>query len=78
MNYLIELNDIISVVITELKTSIALLSTCDINIISIHLDEVTNPTDAQSVIESTSAFPDDTKNTVILFASPQVLIDKDN
>ena len=39
---------------------------------------MTNLTNAQSVIESMLAFQDDTKKTVMLFASPQVLIDKDH
>ena len=45
-------------------------------VISIHLDEITNPSDASSVIESTLGLPMNTNKTIMLFASPQAIVDK--
>ena len=45
-------------------------------IISIHLDEIQNSTDAGRIIASIEQLKKNTQKTVMLFASPQALIDK--
>jgi len=45
-------------------------------VISIHLDEITDERDASSIVRSTLALLNDTKKTIMLFASPQTIIDK--
>ena len=45
-------------------------------VISIHMDEITNESDASSIIRSTLAFPNDTKKTVMLLSSSQFIGDK--
>ena len=45
-------------------------------VVSIHLDEVQNIVDAKRIIKSIEALPLDTKKTIMLFASPQALVDK--
>ena len=45
-------------------------------IISIHLDEIQKSTDAGRIIESIEKLKNNTQKTVMLFASPQALIDK--
>ena len=45
-------------------------------VISIHLDEIQHSVDASKIIESIESLPDNTQKTIMLFASPQVLIDK--
>ena len=47
-----------------------------IRVVSIHLDEIQNITDAKRIIDSVEALPIDTKKTIMLFASPQALVDK--
>ena len=43
---------------------------------SIHIDEIQNLTDAKRIIDSIEALPLNTMKTVMLFASPQALVDK--
>ena len=45
-------------------------------VVSIHLDEIQNKQDAERIIHSVEALPIATKKTIMLFASPQVLVDK--
>ena len=45
-------------------------------VISIHLDEIKNPTAAKEIIKRTLLLTDDTKKTILLFASPQAIVDK--
>ena len=45
-------------------------------VISIHLDEIQNSVDALEIIESIESLPNNTQKTIMLFASPQALIDK--
>lgn len=44
--------------------------------VSIHLDEIQNISDAKIIIYSIELLPVSTKKTVMLFASPQALVDK--
>ena len=43
---------------------------------SIHLDEVRNANDAKQIVDSIESLLLDTQKTIMLFASPQALIDK--
>ena len=45
-------------------------------VVSIHLDEIRNITDAEEIIDSVGKLSLDTQKTIMLFASPQALIDK--
>ena len=45
-------------------------------IISIHLDEIQNHTHAQEIIDNTLSLPFGTRKMVMLFDSPQSLIDR--
>ena len=45
-------------------------------IISIHIDEITNTVSAIDIIKNILLLPDDTKKTILLFASPQAIVDK--
>jgi len=45
-------------------------------IISIHLDEIQNITDAGRIIDSIKSLPNNTQKTVMIFASPQAQINK--
>ena len=45
-------------------------------VVSIHLDEIQNKQDAERIIHSVEALPIATKKTIMLFASPQALVDK--
>ena len=45
-------------------------------VISFHLDEIRNTSDASSVIESTLGLPMNTNKAIMLFVSPQAIVDK--
>ena len=45
-------------------------------IISIHLDEIKNKNAAAEIIKKTLSLPDNTKKIILLFASPQAIVNK--
>ena len=45
-------------------------------VVYIHLDKIQNATDAKRTIDSIERLPLKTKKTIMLFASPQALVDK--
>ena len=45
-------------------------------VVSVYLDEVQNANDAEQIIDSIESLSLDTQKTIMLFASPQALIDK--
>ena len=58
------------------KKVIDKVSQCCGRIISIHVDEIKNALSAKDALTRTLLLPDDTKKYVLLFASPQAIVDK--